>query len=143
MAINVQELASAGLSLAKTLVPSAFEQVTIRLAPTYSRNLSQDTESTSWGVDTQITVLRFDDEEKRPNQLTGNVKSFLVELADLPAGAEVEQDGQIEESNGNLWEIYNIETDPTRSIAVVKTRFQRYGTGVSSGFSDGFSDGFS
>lgn len=126
MALDVRALAAQGMTLAKSLVPDAFETVTVRLNPTFTTGISADTSSAVWGTEaTGIKALRYDDETERKDAAPESIlKSFLVDVQDLPDDltSDLSQAGEIEDASEVIWEVYRSEWDPSKSVATFFTR---------------------
>lgn len=131
MALDIKALARTAFLLAKDLGAQAFETVTARINPTTSTDFSSDVESTTWEHEiSDLSALRFDEGSERDDlPVEANLKNFLIDVQDLPAGlalAKLDQNGEIEDADGVIWEIYKTEVDPTGSAL---TFYARRGAG--------------
>lgn len=127
MALDLQELARITFALAKDLAAQAFEPVTVRINPTIVTDISADTETTTWEHEVSVEkALRFDEIDEKVGSLPEfRLKNFLVDVQDLPSGlalGKINQNAELQDSDGVIWEVYQAEVDPTGSAATFFTR---------------------
>lgn len=124
MALNIQRLVGTAFSIGKALVPDAFGSSTVRLGPVPVVNPTTDTASTTWAhTITDVDLLEYDNQKERdsPESPEGTLKTFALQGSLVPAGAEVNQTGQIE-SAGTIWQIYRTSSDPAGGLFLLFAR---------------------
>ena len=127
MALDIKALAANAFVLAKDLAAQAFEPITVRLNPTTSVAIAADVETTTWEHEIAVTkALRFDESDEKVAALPkSRLKNFLVDMTDLPDGLaldKVNEDSELEDGDGVIWEIFQAEVDPTGSSAIFYAR---------------------
>jgi hypothetical protein len=120
MALDLTSLISMGFAVAKELVPDAFDSSTVRLGPTSAVDVVEDTAATTWLVELAgVSLFGFDDaDERKALPVDTKQRSFLLEAADYPAGAPFSQTGQVETSDGVIWEVYRAEVAPGGGVVI-------------------------
>lgn len=126
MGLDIQKLAATAFSIGKSLGDQAFETVTARLDPTTTPDPINNTAGTVWAhTFTGIQALGFEDSDERKDRASKKkMKTWLLDRADIVAAATaapnvLDQEGQVEDSSGTIWEAYRAEYDPTRSAILL------------------------
>ena len=126
MGLDINKLAATAFSIGKDLADQAFETVTARLAPTTTPDPVNNTAATVWGHEfASIQALGFDDSDERRDRASGKaMKTWLLDRADILAAVTaspsvLDQEAQLEDSSGVIWEAYRVEYDPTRSAILL------------------------
>lgn len=123
MAINVKALVGQAFAIAGSLVPDALPLVTLRLGKTSVTDPVADTASVTWLLEQPINPVAYKAKSERDKApLEANLKTFAVEMGKLPQGTDINQNGQIQDSEGTIWHIYKAEKDPALSLAIFHTR---------------------
>ncbi len=122
MALDLTGIISTGFAVAKELVPDAFEACIVRLGPTSAVDVVEDSAVTTWQVEVPADLFGFDDSEERKElPVEKKQRSFLLNAADYPAGSGFSQTGEIETSDGNIWNVYRAEIAPGGGVVVFFT----------------------
>ena len=109
---------------AKALVPDALPTVTLRIGPTTIPNPVTETEVTTWAVTAaNLRPVAYTAKSERENQpVETSLKSFAFNVADIPAGANLDQKAEITDATATTWNAYRVEPDPTGSLVIFHCR---------------------
>jgi hypothetical protein len=93
--------------------------VTVRLGPTSAYDVAIDQMVITWDHEDVVQAIGYDEvEEDTPAEF--RIRAFAVRGADL--SVEAEQEGEIVDDDGLVWQIFLVEPDPTESIWILHCR---------------------
>lgn len=125
MGLPLAQFVSLGIGLAKDLAGDAFEKdVTVRLGATTVVDPVADTPTTTWlATITGLTLLAYDTENERDETpVETRLKTWLLDPADYPPGIPFVQTGEVQTSDGTVWQIYKVDLAPGGLVVLIQTR---------------------
>jgi len=126
MGLDLRSLAASAFSIGKSLADQAFEACTVRFDPTTTPDPVNNTTTVVWGHEfAAIQALGYEDsDERKDRQSAKAIKTWLVDRADIVAAVTaipdvLNQQAQLEDASGVIWEAYRVEFDPSRSVILL------------------------
>ena len=117
MSAAIRARAKAGARAAFAAAGDAIANCTLQLEPVHGAyDPATDSISTTWGFEESMPCLAYDDTEERQGlDPTRRRRAFLF-LGEDMGDTKGSEEGRVTDSDGDIWEIWMVETDPTSAI---------------------------